>query len=121
MRYLLNQSHSWLSKSHTPTVHQPVFSFSYIFKRGSTSKLDTGGGFNREKGGKGLTRRKEKMIHPTKIHLAISNRTGTAQSSPHFLAIVVVHWALAICVDSSGKRHWQTEDVEKEENEENEK
>jgi hypothetical protein len=31
------------------------------------------------------------MIHPTKIHLAISNRTGTAQSSPHFLAIVVVH------------------------------
>jgi hypothetical protein len=40
---------------------------------------------------KGLTRRKEKMIHPTKIHLAISNRTGTAQSSPHFLAIVVVH------------------------------
>jgi hypothetical protein len=44
-----------------------------------------------------LTRRKEKMIHPTKIHLAISNRTGTAQSSPHFLAIVVVHYSLAIC------------------------
>ena len=37
------------------------------------------------------------MIHPTKIHLAISNRTGTAQSSPHFLAIVVVHCLLAIC------------------------
>ena len=37
------------------------------------------------------------MIHPTKIHLAISNRTGTAQSSPHFLAIVVVHYSLAIC------------------------
>lgn len=42
------------------------------------------------------TRTKEKMIHPTKIHLAISNRTGTAQSSPHFLAIVVVHCLLAI-------------------------
>jgi hypothetical protein len=64
---------------------------------------------------KGLTRRKEKMIHPTKIHLAISNRTGTAQSSPHFLAIVVVHWVLAMCVNSSDRRR-----VREEQNEEKE-
>lgn len=30
-----------------------------------------------------LTSRNENMIQPTKIHLAISKRTGTAQSFPH--------------------------------------
>jgi hypothetical protein len=44
------------------------------------------------------------MIHPTKIHLAISNRTGTAQSSPHFLAIVVVHFWSATGRFNKGKK-----------------
>jgi len=41
MKCLVNQSHSLLSKSHIPTVHQPVLSFSYTFERGSTCRLDT--------------------------------------------------------------------------------
>lgn len=35
------------------------------------------------------------MIQPTKIHLAISNCTGTAQSSPHLWAIDVVHYQVS--------------------------
>ena len=39
-----------------------------------------------------LTRRNEKMIHPTKTHLAMANLTSTAQSdSEHFDWIALVH------------------------------
>lgn len=47
-----------------------------------------------EAGQEVLTSKKEKMMQPTKIHLAMSNRTGTAQSSPQCWAIVVVHYKL---------------------------